>query len=70
MFPLHDPYSFPLADGLLLPNDKEVASPKKHTQFKTIVHKPYPISDKNGQNRYPISDQNGYKTTPFGAAHT
>ena len=32
---------------------------KNHTLFKTSVHKPYPISDQNGQNRYPISDQNG-----------
>ena len=40
-------------------NDEEVASSKKHTQFKSRVHKPYPISDQNGQNWYPISDQNG-----------
>ena len=32
------------------PNDEEVASSKKHTQFKTRVHKPYPISVRNGQN--------------------
>ena len=45
---------------LLSPNDKEVAnSSKKHTQFKTRVHKPYPISDQNGWNWYPISDWNG-----------
>ena len=45
---------------VLLPNDEEVAnSSKKHTQFKTRVHKPYPISDPNGRNWYPISDQNG-----------
>ena len=44
---------------LLLPNDEEVAnSSKNHTQFKTRVHKPYPISDQNGRNWYPISDQN------------
>ena len=31
---------------VLSPNDEEVAnSSKKHTQFKTRVHKPYPISD-------------------------
>ena len=43
----------------LSPNDEEVAnSSKKHTQFKTRVHKPYPISDENGRNWYPISDQN------------
>ena len=48
---------------VLSPNDEEVAnSSKKHTQFKTRVHKPYPISDQNGRN----SDQ----TLPFGAAHT
>ena len=34
---------------VLSPND-EVASSKKHTQFKTRVHKPYPITDQNGQN--------------------
>ena len=45
---------------VLSPNDEEVAnSSKKHTQFKTRVHKPYPFSD-----------QNGRKTIPFGAAHT
>ena len=47
---------------VLSPNDEEVAnSSKKHTQFKTRVHKPYPISDQNGRNWNPISDQNGYK---------
>ena len=36
-------------------NDEEVAnSSKKHTQFKTRVHKPYPISDQKGRNWYPI----------------
>ena len=44
---------------VLSPNDEEVASSKKHTQLKNRVHKPYPISDQNGQNWYPISDQNG-----------
>ena len=45
---------------VLSPNDEEVAnSSKKHTQFKTRVHKPYPISDQNGRNWYPVSDQNG-----------
>ena len=30
-------------------NDEEVANrSKKHTRFKTRVHKPYPISDQNG----------------------
>ena len=49
---------------VLSPNDEEVAnSSKKHTQFKTRVHKPYPISDQNGRNWYPVSDQNGWKTT-------
>ena len=44
---------------VLSPNDEEVAnSSKKHTQFKTRVHKPYPFSDQNGRNWYPISDQN------------
>ena len=33
---------------VLSPNDEEVAnSSKKHTQFKTRVHKRYPISDQN-----------------------
>ena len=31
-------------------NDEGVASSKKRTQFKTGVHKPYPISGQNGQN--------------------
>ena len=56
---------------VLSPNDGEVAnSSKKHIQFKTKEHKPYPISDQNGRNWYHISDQNGWKTIPFGAAHT
>ena len=34
---------------VLSPNDEEVAnSSKKHTQFKTRVHKPYPISHQKG----------------------
>ena len=55
---------------VLSPNDEEVAnSSKKHTQFKTRVHKPYPISDQNGRNWYPIPDQTaGKKNIP--AAHT
>ena len=44
---------------VLSPNDGEVASCKKHTQFKTRVHKPCLILDQNGRNCYPISDQNG-----------
>ena len=44
------------------PNDEEVTnSSERHTQFKTRVHKPYPISDQNGRNWYPISEQNGWK---------
>ena len=36
---------------VLLPNDEEVAnSLKKHTQFRTRVHKLYPTSDQNGRN--------------------
>ena len=43
---------------VLSPNDEEVVnSSKKHTQFKTRVHKPYHISDQNGRNWYPISDK-------------
>ena len=38
-------------ENVLSPNDQEVASSsQKHTQFKTRVHKPYPISDQNGRN--------------------
>ena len=56
---------------VLSANDEEVASSKKHTQFKTSMHKPYPISDQKGRNWYPILDQNGKKKNiPFGAAHT
>ena len=33
---------------VLSPNDEEIASSKKHTQFKTRVYKPYLISDQNG----------------------
>ena len=41
-------------------NDEEVAnSSKNHTQFKTRLQQPYPISD-----------QNGSKNIPFDAAHT
>ena len=51
---------------ILSPNDKEVAnSNKKHIQFKTRVHKPYPISDQNGRDRCPFSDQNGWKPYPL-----
>ena len=46
---------------VLSPNDEEVASSKKHTQVKTRVHKPYPISDQNGRNCYPISNQKRQK---------
>ena len=49
-----------LREMFLSANDEEIPNfSKKHTQFKTRVHKPYPISD-----------QNGRKTIPFGAAHT
>ena len=51
---------------ILSPNDEEVAnSSKKHIQFKTRVHKPYPISDLNGRDWYPFSDQNGWKPYPL-----
>ena len=41
---------------ILSPNDEEVAnSSKKHFQFKTRVHKPYPISDQNGRKPYPLA---------------
>ena len=46
--------------GMVLSRDEEVASSKKIPNSRSPrVHKPYPISDQNGQNRYPISDQNG-----------
>jgi len=52
-------------------NLKKIASGKSHTRFHIRVHKPYPISDQNGQNLYPISDdQKGSKTIPFGTAHS
>ena len=47
---------------VLSPNDEEVAnSSKKHTQFKTRRHKPYPVSDQIGRNWYPVSNQTGLK---------
>ena len=40
---------------VLSPNDEEVAnSSKKHTQFKTRVHKPYPITDQNGWKKHTL----------------
>ena len=37
------------SEMVLSPNDEEVANlSKKTSQFKTRVHKPYPISDQNG----------------------
>ena len=39
---------------VLSPNDEEVASSKKHTQFKTRVNKPYPISDQNGWKKHTL----------------
>ena len=37
-------------------NDEEVAnSSKKHTQFKTREHEPYPISDQNGWQKHPLA---------------
>ena len=51
---------------VLSPNDEQVAnSSKKHTQFKTRRHKPYPVSNQNGQNWYAISNQSGLKKIPF-----
>ena len=58
-------------ETILSPNDEEVAnSSKKHIQFKTRVHKPYPILDQNGWNWYPFSDQKLQRNIPFVAAHT
>ena len=49
-------------ETILSPNDEEVAnSSKKHIQFKTRVHKPYPTSDQNSRDWYPFSDLNGWK---------
>ena len=43
------------------PNDEQVAdSSKKHTQFKTRVHKPWPISDQNDQKTIPLSTAHSY----------
>ena len=40
---------------VLSANDEKVAnSSKKHTQFKTRVHKPYPISDQNGWKKHTL----------------
>ena len=52
-------------------NDKNRFFQKLLTRV-TRVHKPYPISDQNGNILYPISDQRGSKTIPFGfgATHT
>ena len=36
------------------PNDEKIASFRKHAQFKTRVHKPYPISDQNGSKTIPL----------------
>ena len=52
---------------VLSTNDEEKAnSSEKHTQFKTRVHKPYPILDQNGRNQ----TKTAKKTIPFGVAHT
>ena len=56
---------------VLSPNDEEVAnSSKKHTQFKTRVHKPYPITDQNGWKKHTIWRRtypyNLYKRLPPG----
>ena len=47
---------------VLSPNDEVANSSKKHTQFKTGRHKPYPVSDQNGRNLCPVSTS--------GAAHS
>ena len=50
---------------VLLQNDEEVAnSSKKHTQFKTRLHKPYPISDQNGQIDTLFQTKTTQKTYP------
>ena len=56
---------------VLSPNDEEVAnSSKKHTQFKTRPHKPYPISDENGRIDTLFQNKTAQKNIPFGTAHT
>ena len=56
---------------VLSPNDEEVAnSSKKHTQFKTRPHKPYPISDENCRIDTLFQNKTAQKNIPFGAAHT
>ena len=58
-------------DLILPPNDEEVAnSSKKHTQFKSRRHKPYPISDENGRIDTLFQNKTAQKNIPFGAAHT
>ena len=49
---------------VLLPNDEDVAnSSKKRTQFKTRVHKPYPISDKMVDSNQNLNSRKSlYKT--------
>ena len=47
---------------VLSPNDEVANSSKKHTQFKTGRHKPFPVSDQNGRNLCPVSTS--------GAAHS
>ena len=69
--PARDRSAWLKRETVLSPNDEEVAnSSKKHIQFKTRVHKPYPISDQNGWNWYPFSDQQLQRNIPFVAAHT
>ena len=55
---------------VLSPNDEEVASSKKHTQFKTREQKPYPISTKMVEIDTLFQTKTAKKTIPFGAAHT
>lgn len=40
-------------------NDENLASSKRHTQFKVSANKNISIKDQNGQNRYPLDDQHG-----------
>ena len=47
---------------VLSPNDEEVAnSSKKHTQFKTRRHKPYPVSDQKWLKLIPYFKPKGLK---------
>ena len=55
---------------VLIDNDGKVASPNKHTEFKTRVQKPYPIFKTKIAKIDTYLMAKTAKTIPFGAAHT